>query len=502
MRRRLLLYICIVFLAVFTVGCSNVELPDRFTTYIVSVGDSTYEVIFDQKSRNEVSGVAYKNEGTAFPEYHSMKVRARRAGGSILLIDGSPYDDFELKEYSLEAFKVYGETPSYEQKRYSVVGPTTVTYATVPGYWSSDPERGDSYATILVSHILDLLDTSNLDLDMDIYEPEGDGNSRRPLIVFFHGGAFFNGDKADPVFQRWCRDFASRGYIAVSVNYRLGFPVIQSEGSEYAAYRALQDANAAIRYLIEYKDRYRIDEDRIFVTGCSAGAIIALNLAYVDENSYYADHFAMTEGAIDSINPEMNHEFKVKAIGNMWGALVNLEFLSNSNTPIVSYQGKDDPVMPYAVGYPFEESFGVLSGIVFPRMYGASLIDRQAREMGRESVLHAFDVAKHNLYEADDPTSLDIEMTEYLSDNLAEFFDDHMTPHSVKITQYNGTNQFYIDTDDLENYCWRMTDGVIIEKRYGNVVVIPHMVGNPKLEVSGRFSNGMTFHDVLSWDDL
>ena len=35
--------------------------------------------------------------------------------------------------------------------------------------------------------------TYDLDLDMDIYEPEGDTETQRPVIIFIHAGAFFSG---------------------------------------------------------------------------------------------------------------------------------------------------------------------------------------------------------------------------------------------------------------------------------------------------------------------
>ena len=35
--------------------------------------------------------------------------------------------------------------------------------------------------------------TYDLDLDMDIYEPEGDTETQRPVIIFIHTGAFFSG---------------------------------------------------------------------------------------------------------------------------------------------------------------------------------------------------------------------------------------------------------------------------------------------------------------------
>ena len=111
-------------------------------------------------------------------------------------------------------------------------------------------------------------------LRLDVYAPDDEGNHLRPLLVMIHEGAFFSGDKADDASSRWCEQFASCGYVAVSVNYRLGFNLFSSSVSE-AAYSAMQDVNAAIRYLLSHRVTYRIDPDKIFPgrlqCGCHRG---------------------------------------------------------------------------------------------------------------------------------------------------------------------------------------------------------------------------------------
>ena len=56
---------------------------------------------------------------------------------------------------------------------------------------------------------------------MDIYTPNNDNLGKRPLIVYVHGGAFYAGDKASQDCIDFCTAFAKKGYVAVSVNYRL-----------------------------------------------------------------------------------------------------------------------------------------------------------------------------------------------------------------------------------------------------------------------------------------
>ena len=68
--------------------------------------------------------------------------------------------------------------------------------------------------------------TIDIDLDMDIYEPAGDTITNRPVIIFIHSGAFFTGNnEADDVVALSVAS-AKRGYVAVSMNYRLGLNVL------------------------------------------------------------------------------------------------------------------------------------------------------------------------------------------------------------------------------------------------------------------------------------
>ena len=56
---------------------------------------------------------------------------------------------------------------------------------------------------------------------MDIYTPDGDTEINRPLILFIHGGSFYGGDKSSVDCQDFCKEFAKKGYVTASVNYRL-----------------------------------------------------------------------------------------------------------------------------------------------------------------------------------------------------------------------------------------------------------------------------------------
>src|SRR5678816_460940 len=90
---------------------------------------------------------------------------------------------------------------------------------------------------------------ANTILSMDIYEPSGDTAAFRPLIVWVHGGSFVGGSKTDNDVVGLCQHFAKRGYVCVSISYRLGitFPFNQANATN-AVFRGVQDMKAAVRY--------------------------------------------------------------------------------------------------------------------------------------------------------------------------------------------------------------------------------------------------------------
>lgn len=140
------------------------------------------------------------------------------------------------------------------------------------------------------------MDTLRLDLYLPVCQ-DSTHTSRRPLAVLAHGGAFIAGSKSEMASR--CRQFAQRGYVAVSVGYRLGFVsddvawncninnyscVFATDTAEWirAYYRGIQDFKGAIRYMVNRAEEYQIDPDHVFVIGESAGAFIALGAAFLD----------------------------------------------------------------------------------------------------------------------------------------------------------------------------------------------------------------------------
>jgi carboxylesterase type B len=123
-------------------------------------------------------------------------------------------------------------------------------------------------------------------LRLDVYAPTGDTVTDRPAIVWVHGGSFAFGSKTSPEIVDEATTFAKKGFVNVSINYRLspnGCTTVTAECLT-AIVDAKHDAQAAVRFLRAHADDYGVDENRIAIAGTSAGAITALNVGYGPED--------------------------------------------------------------------------------------------------------------------------------------------------------------------------------------------------------------------------
>lgn len=103
---------------------------------------------------------------------------------------------------------------------------------------------------------------------LDIYRPAG-AKELRPLVVFFYGGSWQGGRRADYRFVG--EALAERGFVAVVADYRVHPQVLYPE--------FLRDCAAAVEWVARHAATYGGDDRRLFLMGHSAGAYNAAMLA-------------------------------------------------------------------------------------------------------------------------------------------------------------------------------------------------------------------------------
>ena len=178
------------------------------------------------------------------------------------------------------------------------------------------------------------------DLKLDIFQPDNDYESKRALIIFAHSGGFITGSKNNEDMQALSDTFAHYGYVTASMEYRMNFNLFSSSSSERAVWRGTQDASAAVRFFKQNAALYNIDSNKIFVWGSSAGAFLALGLAYVDDNERPASTIAAPNlGCKDCTGNNFPFTSKVAGIISCWGATKDTSWIhSNNNIPVQLFQ--------------------------------------------------------------------------------------------------------------------------------------------------------------------
>lgn len=171
-------------------------------------------------------------------------------------------------------------------------------------------------------------------LKLDLYRPVGDTVTKRPAIVFVHGGSFKSGTKTSGELVDQANTFAKQGYVAVSISYRLSPNGCTSVTVECitAIADAKHDAQAAVRFLRSQATTYGLDTARIAIAGTSAGAITALEVAYGPED-------VGTSGS-------PGYASTVRAAVSLSGAKI-LTTPNAGEPAALLFHGTADPLVPY-----------------------------------------------------------------------------------------------------------------------------------------------------------
>lgn len=105
-------------------------------------------------------------------------------------------------------------------------------------------------------------------LKLDVWAPVGDAKKTKPVLIFFYGGGWANGERAHYGFA--AKAFAAKGFVVVLPDYRkvpkVRFPAFNEDGAE------------AVKWVRDNIAKYGGDPSRITLSGHSAGAYIAMIL--------------------------------------------------------------------------------------------------------------------------------------------------------------------------------------------------------------------------------
>ncbi len=176
-------------------------------------------------------------------------------------------------------------------------------------------------------------------LEMDVYQAEGDSETGRPLIILAHGGSFIAGVRSNPSMVSLGNAFAKRGYVVASITYRLMglFDLISSASTINGVAKALGDGRAAIRYFRKTVDEgniYNIDPNQIYFGGNSAGAIIAIHAAFMQEGDISDPELLNAlnnNGGIEGNSGNVGYSSEIRGAISLAGGIADLDFITESD---------------------------------------------------------------------------------------------------------------------------------------------------------------------------
>jgi poly(3-hydroxybutyrate) depolymerase len=267
---------------------------------------------------------------------------------------------------------------------------TDLGYATAPEL--NSPYMGESA-------------THKTGLTMHIFQPENDELTLRPMLICAHGGAFVTGNKEHDDMMAFCREFASRGYVTATMEYRLGMNPASRVSGERAVYRALQDSRAAIRFIREKAAEFGVDTSRVYFLGSSAGAFIGLHNLFMNEaterpaSTGTISTFPPTPnngpdlGGYDAIRSQSTHNPHPNAVIALWGALKDTTLIKKSDekVPVFLVHGTDDIIVPFGLGHPFQAP-------ALPGTYGSKVIAEKFTAIGYPHETYFVKGAGHEFY--------------------------------------------------------------------------------------------------------
>lgn len=290
-----------------------------------------------------------------------------------------------------------------------------VTYFLVH-FFQPDPPPQDKPAGVVeltdkpdVVFARNLRNWRNIPIDsimMDLFYPTGATSDKKyPVIVFCHGGGFSGGNRHNV--SSMCDRYADMGYIAVAIDYRVGYDkgkgdsVCYTDTSSFnlAVYRACQDVNAAFRYLSAHADELNVDTSGFFLAGSSAGAMLTLIDAYLTDSiakRFYPEAVRKL-GSLQKSGNSYPYNYQLKGAASMWGALMYADQWINkeyTKVPVILFKGDEEQAMPDSIGsYAGCTNLGTL--------YTAPAVYTILRNQGIPSVFHFLPLGNHPAFDID-----------------------------------------------------------------------------------------------------
>lgn len=216
-------------------------------------------------------------------------------------------------------------------------------------------------------------------LAMRVYQPVGDTETERPLVIYFHTGNFLpfpqNSGCYGTIDDSSCVEIATRlakmGFVVAVADYRLAWnPLATTELVRRftlinAAYRGVQDARTCVRYfrrsVAEFGNPYKIDPEKIILWGQGTGGYITLAAATLNNYSDIINTSEPGKFMLNATTPMIIQPYNGDIFGNppapQQACIVDATYNAITGIPI-----GDTLCVPNHVGYSSDFAMAVNMG--------------------------------------------------------------------------------------------------------------------------------------------
>ena len=221
-------------------------------------------------------------------------------------------------------------------------------------------------------------------LTLNVWRKSDDGENL-PVMVYIHGGAYFSGGSADPLYNG-ANFAAAHDVVIVTINYRLN--VFGSlclwalpGGEDYvdAGYLNILDQICALEWIKENIAAFGGDPERVTLFGESAGSSSAALLSVCPRAKGLFQRVICESGPIDLYKTKEKGEYFAREIAKFSGCETAQDLLAMGSDEIIEGMRK------YCAAHPFEVSLTfapVCDGTLLPIKPMKAWAEGAARDVG------------------------------------------------------------------------------------------------------------------------
>lgn len=211
-------------------------------------------------------------------------------------------------------------------------------------------------------------------LDLHLFLPDSlKEGKKRPVMVYFSGGSWTKGNPEWAFYN--CENYAKKGWIGVSVEYRL------ADRHGTTPFESVMDARSAIRWLRQHADEYHIDTNRIVGAGNSAGAHLVLTTVLADKLNEKTDdlrynpsvNLLLISSGVYDFMTDANTSWVAKHLKDksMVREISPVHLVRKGLPPMLILHGTNDQSVPYNTAELFNEEMKKLGNdIEFHKLEG------------------------------------------------------------------------------------------------------------------------------------